>query len=294
MSLFTHPLFRIVVRFLFYGTLIVGGLSLYVFIISIRPPRHVTGLTPSELGMEFEEVSITTDDDITLSAWFVPSERDSPNAVVICHGYPADKGDVLSFADFLHEDFNLFFFDFRAMGRSGGRITSIGWKETEDFHAAVRYLKSRGMERIGAVGFSMGGAVIIMAEDENIDAIVAESAYSNLGDLIHLEYRKFGIFRHPFVYATRLWGILFLGIDPARVSPEEHIGNITAPILLIHSEKDSMIPAEHARALKEANPNAELWMLDAVDHGSARLSGQGQYESRILNFLRESLAKRED
>lgn len=276
---------KISLRIIAYTLLIIGGLSLYTFFISIRPPRHITGITPADLGLTYEDITIITEDNIELTGWFIPSENADKKAIVICHGYPADKGDVLSFATFLHDKFNLLFFDFRAMGRSEGKITTAGFKERKDFLAAVKYLKSRGMEKIGALGFSMGGAVIIMADSPDVDAIVSESAYADLESILHLMYRSFGIFRYPFVYATRLWSRLFIGVDLTQVSPTDSIKNIKVPILLIHSERDSQIPVKHAHILKKANPKAELWIIDEADHGGVWGLMRSKYEERILNFL---------
>lgn len=285
MNLFLKIFLRVVI----YGTLVIGGLSLYIFLTSIRPPRHITNATPSNLGLDYEDITIITEDNIELSGWFIPSENTDKKAVVICHGYPADKGNVLSFASFLHDKFNLLFFDFRAMGKSGGKLTTIGWRERKDFLSAVKYLKSKGMEKIGALGFSMGGAVIIMANSPEVDAIVSESAYANLESMAHLMYRNFGIFRYPFVYATRLWSRLFLGVDLINISPRDYIKDVKVPVLLLHSEGDSEIPLEHAHALKEANPKAELWIIDEARHGGAWGLMQSEYEKRITDFLLAAL-----
>ena len=280
---------KFLLRIIIYGVLVVGGLSLYVFLTSIRPPRHVTGITPADLGLEYEDVILLTEDNIKLRGWFIPSKAALDKAIIVCHGYPADKGDVLSFATFLHDQFNLLFFDFRAMGKSGGSVTSIGWRERKDFLQAIEYLKSKGMKRIGALGFSMGGAVIIMANSPDIGAIVTESAYADLESMVHLTYRNFAIFRYPFIYATRLWSRLLLGVDPVDVSPKSSIKAAKAPILLIHSEKDSMIPVEQAYALKKASPKAELWVIGEVDHGGAWGMKRGEYENRILEFFRSNI-----
>ena len=64
-------------------------------------------------------------DGVDLDAWFIP-HRTSRRTVIVCHGYPMDKSDVLGLTAFLARDFSLLYFDFRATGRSGG------WKLLED------------------------------------------------------------------------------------------------------------------------------------------------------------------
>lgn len=276
---------KIAWRIIIYSVLVIGGLSLYTFLTSIRPLRYITPVTPTDLGLAYEDITIITEDNIKLSGWFIPSENAGKKAIIICHGYPADKGNVLSFATFLHDKFNLLFFDFRAMGKSGGKITTAGWRERKDFLAAVESLKSKGMKKIGALGFSMGGAVIIMADSPDVVAIVSESAYADLESMLHLMYRNFWFFRYPFVYATRLWSHLLLGVNLSDVSPKDFIKDIKVPMLLIHSEMDSQIPVEHAQALKKANPDAELWIIDEADHGGIWGALRSQYEGRISKFF---------
>jgi pimeloyl-ACP methyl ester carboxylesterase len=282
---------KILLRVIIYSFFIIGGLSLYTFFTSIKPPRHITSVTPADLGLNYEDITIVTEDNVRLAGWFIPSENAGNKAVIVCHGYPADKGDVLTLATFLHDKFNLLLFDFRAMGKSGGKITTAGWREKKDFLAAVEYIKSRGMEEIGAFGFSMGGAVIIMANSPDVDCIVSESAYRNLESMLHVMYQNFGIIRHPFVYATRLWSRLFIGVDLIKVSPEDAVKNIKCPIFLVHSERDSMIPIEHAHALKRANPEAKLWIIDEADHGAVWGLMRREYEGRILEFLLSAMER---
>ena len=284
---------KILLRLLIYVALIAGGLSLYTFLISIFPPRHITGITPSDMGMAFETVTLVTEDGVRLKGWYIPSQISDRKAVIVCHGYPMDKGDVLSLAAFLHGEFDLLFFDFRAMGESGGRITTCGWNERKDFLAAVRYLKDKGIERIGAVGFSMGGAVIIMANSPEVDAIVSESAYADLNAVVSTIYGRFWIFGRLLSEATDLWSRLFIGVDLKKVAPRDFIGQVGVPVFLIHSERDSQIPVEHAHILKKANPTAELWIADEAEHGEAMALNRDEYERRVSEFFVRELDRHE-
>jgi pimeloyl-ACP methyl ester carboxylesterase len=53
-------------------------------------------------------------------------------------------------------------FDFRAHGRSEGQVSTIGYLERQDALSAVDFVKAKGVERIGLMGFSMGGVVVAM------------------------------------------------------------------------------------------------------------------------------------
>ncbi len=103
------------------------------------------------------------------------------------HGYPFDKANILSHALFPHARFHLLLPDFRYFGNSEGAYTTAGSLETQDVAAAVSYLEQRNEvdpERIGALGFSMSAAAFLLARHPGIKAIVADSAYATLEDLI--------------------------------------------------------------------------------------------------------------
>ena len=127
--------------------------SAWLFYISIRPPKIVSSITPRNLNMPYEQVSFTTVDGLTLRGWFVPSEKKAAKTLILLHGYPADKGNILPALAFLHADFNLHLFDFRYLGESEGSYSTAGAKEVEDLLAAIRFLKTRGIEEVGVGGF---------------------------------------------------------------------------------------------------------------------------------------------
>lgn len=278
---------------LFLGFLIL--FSLYGFWVAIHPPRYITNLTPKDLGWEFEEVKLTTSDGVKLSAWLVPFDsaqgKPSDKVIILLHGYPADKANLLQWAEFLHNDFNLLFLDFRYFGDSGGSLTTIGYKEQDDLQAAIDYLKNKGLTKIGAMGFSLGGTVAIL-RGQVIKAIVSDSAFANI-DLMGYEfYKPLWIIKYPLTALTKLWAQIFLGINANEVSPERAASNIKIPILVIHSKKDQTIPFENAERLQKAlakNSKAEFFFLEQGTHGFLPANIRAEYEKRALEFFKKNL-----
>lgn len=260
-------------------------LSLYMFFLSVHPKKHVSPVTPADHGLHHENITLRTEDGIGLDSWFIPAN--SSSAIIITHGYPFDKGNVLPSNLYLRK-YNLLFFDFRAMGKSEGKITTVGWKEQEDLKAAIRFLKDRGIEDIGVVGFSLGAAVAIMTEGD-IDAIVADSSYAELDRMIHSMYRPFWLFRYPFVYMTKLYSRLFLGLDTSKVSPLDAIKERKTPVLLIHGSRDSQIDVKNSKDLHSEAPSSELWIIEGADHGMTHAQAGKEYEKRVLDFFKEHL-----
>lgn len=284
-------------KVIFYLALFLGFLilfSLYGFWVAVHPPKYITNLTPKDLGWEFEEVSLTTEDGVRLAAWRVPSEQKSDKVIILLHGYPADKANLLNWSEFLHQDFNLFFLDFRYFGKSEGKLTTIGWKEVEDLKAAIDYLENEGFTKIGVMGFSLGGAVSILAatKDARIKAVVSDSAYANLDLMGHEFYRNLFVLKYPLTYLTKLWAQIFLGINATEAAPEKAAKNLKMPILLIHSQSDQTISFENAQRLKAAlqnNPKAEFLFLEEGIHGALPPNLLDDYQSKVINFFQRNL-----
>lgn len=259
--------------------------SLWGFYISIRPPKIHSSLTPRDLKMTYEDVSFRTADGLMLRGWYIPCVRTSGRTLILLHGYPADKGNILPPMAFLHEDFNLLLFDFRYLGESEGSYSTAGAKEIEDLLAAIQFLKGRGISEIGVWGFSMGGAVALMTIEKaaEIRAVAADSSYANLAHMA-LELFRIPLLNYPMAYLVRLWAKLFLGIDLSDVSPAQKARASKIPILLIHSPADAVIPFSHGQALREAlakNPRAEIWFREGIAHGQLA----SDYETRVRNFF---------
>jgi len=209
--------------------------------------------------------------------------------VILLHGYPADKGNILPALAFLHGDFNLLLFDFRYLGRSEGSYSTAGANEIEDLLAAVQFLKSRGVKEVGVWGFSMGGAVALMAIEKapEIKAVIAESSYASLAQMA-LELIRIPLLNYPVAYLVGSWAKLFLGIDLRDASPADRVRNTAIPILLVHSSADDVIPFSHARSLQDAlknNPRAEFWFHEEFAHGQLA----SDYQSRIRTFFYKNL-----
>ncbi|MFQ5882652.1 MAG: alpha/beta hydrolase [Candidatus Methylomirabilales bacterium] len=261
------------------------------FLLAIHPVKFHSNINPMHLKLPYEEVRFQTADGLTLRGWFIPSKR-ARGTIIVTHGYPADKGDLLPLARFLHPGYNLLLFDFRSFGQSDGAITTVGYREQEDLKAAIRYLKARGEKSIGGLGFSLGAAVLLLVRDADLKGIVADSAFADIDRMLELSYGFLpGVTKVPFVWLTRTYTRLFLGIDTREITPLRAIAEARQPVLIIHGALDRQIPVEHARLLYEAAPlgRAELWIIQRADHGQTYARMPSKYEEKVLAFFERTL-----
>lgn len=270
------------------GLLVV--MSLAQFWLAVRPPRIAVPLHPAQFGLAPEEVTIAAADGTRLAGWFL--KRPGAPGIVLLHGYPADKADLLPLAAALHQRFTVLLVDLRHFGKSEGRVTTLGVEERQDLKRAVDFLATRGVSPVGVFGLSLGGAVAIMtaAEEPRIRAVVAYAPFADLVQLGHDLFRWLGPVRVPMVALMRLWSRLFLGIDIAARSPAGAARGLDIPVLLIHSREDEQIGFAHAERLHgalAANPRARFYFLEHGRHAEL----PADFTRRVTEFFTESLAR---
>jgi len=263
MKSFLHVLMSILFVLLF--------VSLWGFYFAIYPIKYQSSVTPEDFGVKYENISFTTQDNILIRGWFIPNLNPDAKTIILLHGYPFDKGNILPATIFLHKNFNLLYFDFRALGESTGGYSSFGKEEVNDLLAAIKYLHTRGINKVNIWGFSMGGAVALMTAPKapEIQSIVAEASYARLDWMAH-EYYRVPLLKYPLIKLTLLWAKLFLGYDIQEISPADAAKNINIPVLLIHSKNDEIISYDHFILLQESlrhNPKMQTFILDHEKHG---------------------------
>jgi len=297
-------------KLLYWILALIFLLPLFNLILGIHPPRFKSDDDPKRYGLNYERVSFQTADGLTLRGWFIPAETTSLQrpgqergtgvafaTLLVGHGYPFDKGNILPHALFLHDRFNLLLFDFRYFGESDGAYTTAGLLETRDIKAAVEYVKGRkdvDPTRIGAMGFSLSASSFILARHPDVKAIVADSPYASLEKVVERQFFFLpGPTKWPLVALTKVYARLLLGVKLSDAVPADAVGELQIPLLLIHGDADSQIPVEHSHEIQaKANPaTTELWIVPGADHGFAHALAGYQYEIRVRGFFERHLCR---
>lgn len=253
---------------------------------------------PDQYGLPYENVLFKTDDKVQLKGWFIPSREYSNKTIILMHGWGMNRADILKNTYFLHDlGFNLFYFDFRALGESGGKTSSIGYLELRDVSAAVRFLKDtrpQFCEKIGLYGLSMGGMVAICetARNPEIKCVAAEASYYSFRRVVS----RWAWVRHHVPYFPLIPIILhyirkYLGVNPERFSPKYNIPKIAPrPVFIIHGRYDNLVPAAQAKLLyKKAGNPKEIWLVPGAKHNKCAEVGGFEYKQRLADFFRQNL-----
>ena len=104
--------------------------------------------------------SIATEDGAYLDT--LRMGKETRQALIICHGFGGNKNirDLVALAQDLAEQYTVYTFDFRGHGLSPG-VSTFGYLEASDIKAVVQLASEDGHDRIGALGFSMGGVALL-------------------------------------------------------------------------------------------------------------------------------------
>ena len=142
-----------------------------------------------------------------------------------------------------------------------------------DVREAVRFVKQRSSqysidpERLGVFGGSAGGHLSLMLgttaeKDTRVAAVVAFYPPTDLEPYVRDEN-----FRKTFP------ALRFDERESDSVSPLRHVTPDDAPTLLIHGNKDKLVPPKHSieihQALTQAKVDCDVILFENADHGFA-------------------------
>lgn len=246
--------------------------------------------SPAEVGLEYEEVAFTASDGIELRGWWVPG-ADRRCAAILLHGHGGSMDPDVRFLPPLHQaGLSVLMFDFRAHGRSQGRVTTFGYLETRDVQAALRFLTDRGVERIALLGFSFGGmvALISAAVFPQVAAVVDDGGPARLRSAV----KGWAAERHLPGWLVPVLGWLAIAGASLRVGanlfayePVRWVGKISPrPLLLIHGDLDPYV-TDFDDLVSAAGPGAEVWRLPDVGHVQTSRAYPDEYYRRLVDFL---------
>ncbi|MCU0858372.1 MAG: alpha/beta hydrolase [Pontiellaceae bacterium] len=239
-------------------------------------PDHQLYTTPAADGYTFEEVRFQSRDGTALSGWFIPATGKAIGTVIHFHGNAQNMSAHYSFVSWLPANgFNLFVFDYRGYGKSGGKPSRKG--VYQDAVAAVKYIKTRtdiDQNKIILFGQSIGGANALAVAGNNrfegVIGIATDSAFSS--------------YKGVAMDHTTLMKPLAALLISNRFSPKDTVQNIApVPLLLIHGTADGTVAYRHAKILLEkAGEPKDLWTVEGGQHTEALDTYHAEFMPKLL------------
>lgn len=264
-------------------TWIIGSIALgYVAILLVvyflqdsmiyHPYKTIT-TTPKDVGLQYEEVTFRAEDEISLHGWFVSGDTSNPT-ILYFHGNAGNISGRMETIQLLHKiGLNIFIFDYRGYGKSGGHPSERG--TYRDAKAAWNYLL---IEReiletnIVVMGRSLGGSIAAwLAARETPAASIIESSFTSAAEL--------GADLYPWLPVR--WMIKY------DYNTLGNVKKITSPVFMAHSTDDQIIPFHHSQELFEAANQPKKFLELKGSHGSGFWETGIKYRNGLKEFLQK-------
>ena len=262
----------------------------------VQPLRATLYVSPSDYGLEFETITLTSEDGLKLAGWYVPSRNRA--ALILQHGYANSRYDVLVYAEWLaRHGYGVIMLDQRSRGMSEGDTFSFGKNEVRDIEAAYRYVVGRpevDAQRVGAWGISMGGVIVLLhaAQHPQIKAIVADCAYASFRDEVETGVKNIiGLPPFPFASLIRWFLERQLSFPLSEIAPIEVIHSISPrPVFLLQGGRDTTVPPDSGQRLYDAaGEPRQLWFDPKLEHNEFLAARPKEYEKRVVAFFDQYL-----
>jgi len=252
------------------------GLAMLIYLFQSRfiyyPSKEVT-LTPENIGMEFEDVHLTTRDNIAIHGWYVPRSG-SRHTLLFLHGNTGNISDCLNSLKIFHDlGLSILIIDYRGYGLRGGSPGEAGtYLNAESAWGYLTSQRHQSAEDIIIFGRSLGGGIASwLALEYRPAALIMESTFTSITDM--------GMISYPYLPIKWLSRIRYPSI--------ERIGQIRSPILIIHSPDDELVPYRLGQQLYERAQSPKSFLTIKGRHGDGFLDSAPHYIQGLGDFIQQ-------
>lgn len=279
----------------------------------IHANRQPLVKNPGDYGLEYEDISFKTADDLTIRGWFIPGKNDTIAIMVhpmnfSKYGYSTAHQGTFKITDIEVEfmntakslnaaGHNVITFDLRNHGESDDskdRIFGLGVFEYQDVLGALDYIGAHDQlkqKQIFFVAFCTGANATIIAMNKEPEK------FANVKCMAAIQPISTGVFVNSFI---RDMYKPFTGMIPAiekkcvekgglpweKLSPIEYVSNIILPVLYVQAQNDAWTDINEVKTLYEKTPEPkELLLLTGDMHRFDTYNYFGHQPDKLLTFV---------
>ena len=267
---------RVIINLLIAAAVAYALMMLFVFLYQPRlvyfpqVERELTA-TPRAAGLDYEDVTLTTADNVKLHGWWVPS-RNARGTILLMHGNAGNISHRLGYLTMFNRlGYSVLLFDYRGYGKSGGHPDEEGtYRDAEAAWLHLTATRNVAPRDIVMVAESLGGGVATwLALKYPPRALVLASTFRSVPDL--------GAQIYPWLPVRLLARITYDNL--ARIA------RVDAPVLIAHSCDDDVIPFAHGEALFAAAREPKQMLVLAGGHNDGFLFTRDAWIAAVGAFL---------
>lgn len=215
--------------------LILAGvlLGVWLFFQILEPyliyfPTRALEATPADIGLDYEDVFLTTEDGVRIHGWFLPN----PSATWTILFFHGNGGNISHSLERLQvfQQLNLqtLIFDYRGYGQSKGFPSEKGlYLDALTMYEYLVQQKGISPEQTILYGASLGGGVAIdLATRVPVAALICEGCFPSIIEM--------GKTAYPFLPVSLL--------ARSRYDSLKKVPHLTMPKLFLHARKDEVVP----------------------------------------------------
>lgn len=211
-------------------------------------------------------------------SWFSRVDGAPTACIVYCHGNSGSRKDSSEIRDLvLSRNYSLACFDFGGCGHSDGDYVSLGHYEQQDIAEVVKYLTRSGrVTNVVLWGRSMGAAAVVMymSWHPECPVVVLDSPFSSLSTVLSELVAQYKFIprqlRDFAMRAAREHIKTVANFDIEELQPLEKARGSRVPVVIIHSEDDSLVPCGHSKEIFAALEGPKFYLETIGDHNLQR------------------------
>jgi uncharacterized protein len=218
-----------------------------------------THTTPAQAGLpQAEEVALTAADGVGITVWHVAPKDDKP-VVIYFHGNGGSLHyRVGRFKKLINDGIGLVAVEYRGFGGNAGEPSERGL--IADAEAAYAFATARyPTKRIVVWGESLGtGVATALAAEKPVGRVILEAPFTSAAAVAGIRY----------------WYVPVRLLMKDQFHSDQRIAKVTAPLLILHGERDQIVPYTMGEQLFEL-ANQPKHIVKFLDGGHEDLDANG-------------------
>ena len=224
-----------------------------------------------EIKFEYEEINIEVENEIKLKSWLINKDLKKLKTLLIFHGNAGDLSNRIYKLNELNKlEINILLISWR--GFSGNKGSPTEKNLYKDAEAAIKWLNKKNVNnnQIILYGESLGtGIAVEMAKKNDFNSIILESPFTSIENSAKIYY--------PYL------PVKYLLKD--RYDTISKIKMVESPIMIMHGEKDDVVPFSMGKELFEkANSPKQSYFTPDDDH-------MMEFNSSLLKNIKDFIEK---